>query len=495
MAIADKSNNMDTKANVIVDGILRYPRTGLDIIIIGAGLGGMMAAIECWRKGHEVQIIEKESGLLATGDIVAIGPSAWANLQKYPSMLEEWSRISVDAQTAYFNLDGKPSAEPFEFEYNRPGVAQHAAYPLKVRTVLARPQLAQMLYHQCERLSIPISWDISIVAYEEDVASSVGIAVAADGHRFKADIVVAADGIGSKSHMVVLGEPIRAMSTGYTCYRMTIPTENIELIPSLRKVLEEQKRSQLRIYKGHNLHVVLVLSKTVTALAITREEEDAGSAVESWASTVPSERVLAGIPGVETWDTLITDTIQGAAENSIVRWKLAMRNPQTKWTSAAGHIIQVGDSAHSFVPTSANGACMALEDGASLAECLRRGGKKGAAIAAKVHELLRYQRVTLVQRTGFTNRRELHTATGELSKHALDLLRQGKWMWTHNSEAYAAENFDKARSHLESSTPFQNTNLPVGHQYEDWTLEEEVEKEKLGIVVPDLKLNGDWSVV
>lgn len=67
MAIADKSNNVDTKANVIVDGILRYPRTGLDIIIVGAGLGGMMAAIECWRKGHEVQIIEKESGLLATG--------------------------------------------------------------------------------------------------------------------------------------------------------------------------------------------------------------------------------------------------------------------------------------------------------------------------------------------------------------------------------------------------------------------------------------------
>lgn len=68
-------------------------------------------------------------------------------------------------------------------------------------------------------------------------------------------------------------------------------------------------------------------------------------------------------------------------------------------------------------------------------------------------------------------------------------------MWTHHSEAYAAENFDKARAHLESGTPFQNTNLPVGHQYEDWTLEEEIEKEKLGIVVPDLKLNGDWSVV
>jgi hypothetical protein len=41
-------------------------------------------------------------------------------------------------------------------------------------------------------------------------------------------------------------------------------------------------------------------------------QEDAGSAVESWSSTVPSERVLAGVPDVESWDTLLTNTIQGA---------------------------------------------------------------------------------------------------------------------------------------------------------------------------------------
>lgn len=209
---------------------------------------------------------------LFAGDIVAIGPSAWANLQKYPSMLEEWSKISVDAQTAYFYLNGEPAVKPFEFEYNRPGAAQHVAHPLKVRTVFARAHLAWMLYKQCERLSIPFTWDVSIVAYEEDVESGVGIAVSEDGHRFQADIVVAADGIGSKSHIAVLGAPVRALSTGYTCYRMTIPAENIEQIPSLQKVLEGQKRPELRIYNGHNLHVVFVLSKTVVALLVTREE-------------------------------------------------------------------------------------------------------------------------------------------------------------------------------------------------------------------------------
>jgi 2-polyprenyl-6-methoxyphenol hydroxylase-like FAD-dependent oxidoreductase len=37
----------------------RYPLTGIDILIVGAGLGGLTAAIECYRKGHNVRVIEK----------------------------------------------------------------------------------------------------------------------------------------------------------------------------------------------------------------------------------------------------------------------------------------------------------------------------------------------------------------------------------------------------------------------------------------------------
>ncbi|KAJ5617337.1 monooxygenase [Penicillium hordei] len=458
--------------------------------------GEMMAAIECWRKGHEVKIIEKGSDLSEAGDIVAIGPSAWSNLQKYPSMLEEWHRISIDPHTAFFYLNGELAVRPFEFEYNRPGVAQHVAYPLRVRSVFARSHLARMLYNQCERLSIPITWDVDIVAYQEDVASGVGITVSEDGRRFQADIVVAAD--------------------GYTCYRMTIPAENYEQIPSLQKALEGQKRPELRIYNGHNLHVIFVVSKTVTSVVLTREEactptrrsqglqnadkisiqEDAGSAVESWASTVPHGRVLAGIPDAETWDTLLTNTIRAPPKTPLYAGSCLCAIPNVN-----GH-RQVGTSSKLAIVHTALSQRQQMEPVwlwrmvPSLAECLRRGGDgKGAAIGAKVHELLRYQRVTLIQRTGFANRRELHSPTDELPKDPQDLMRQGKWLWTHNSEAYAAENFDKARAHLESGAPFQNTNLPVGHQFEDWTLEDEVEKEKRGIVVPDLKLNGDWSVV
>ncbi|KAI1856413.1 hypothetical protein JX265_011660 [Neoarthrinium moseri] len=123
---------------------------------------------------------------------------------------------------------------------------------------------------------------------------------------------------------------------------------------------------------------------------------------------------------------------------------------------------RAGDSAHSFIPTSMNGGTMALEDAMSLAECLRLGGANGYKKAVKVHKLLRFY-------------------------------TKGKWLWTHNAERYATDNFHRAKDHLEIGTPFSNTNLPPGHKPESWTLTEQMEKEKAGLV-EDLTSNGDWSL-
>lgn len=67
------------------------------------------------------------------------------------------------------------------------------------------------------------------------------------------------------------------------------------------------------------------------------------------------------------------------------------RNPQPKWTSPKGRVVQIGDSAHAFLPTSGSGATMALEDAFSLATCLELSGKANAPLGTKVHNILRYE--------------------------------------------------------------------------------------------------------
>lgn len=81
--------------------------------------------------------------------------------------------------------------------------------------------------------------------------------------------------------------------------------------------------------------------------------------------------------------------IRNIPESKLISWKLCWRNPQTKWTSSGGRIIQLGDSAHAFIPSSIMGATTALEDAQSLAECLRIAGNKKADVGTKVHEVLR----------------------------------------------------------------------------------------------------------
>lgn len=46
----------------------RYPETGIDVLIVGAGMGGLMTVLECWRKGHNVVgILERNQGPVYSG--------------------------------------------------------------------------------------------------------------------------------------------------------------------------------------------------------------------------------------------------------------------------------------------------------------------------------------------------------------------------------------------------------------------------------------------
>ena len=47
----------------------RYPETGISVLIVGAGIGGLMTALECWRKGHSVKILERSAGPVYTGEL------------------------------------------------------------------------------------------------------------------------------------------------------------------------------------------------------------------------------------------------------------------------------------------------------------------------------------------------------------------------------------------------------------------------------------------
>lgn len=45
-----------------------YPSSGIDVLIVGTGFGGLTAALEFTRKGHNVRIIERNAGPDISGE-------------------------------------------------------------------------------------------------------------------------------------------------------------------------------------------------------------------------------------------------------------------------------------------------------------------------------------------------------------------------------------------------------------------------------------------
>ncbi|KAI1768368.1 hypothetical protein GGR53DRAFT_462620 [Hypoxylon sp. FL1150] len=65
----------------------------------------------------------------------------------------------------------------------------------------------------------------------------------------------------------------------------------------------------------------------------------------------------------------------------------------------------------------------------------------------------------------------------------------------HHPEKYATKNLAQAQAHLQNGSPFEDTYLPSDHKWKDWTMKEEISKQKSVIIaIDELNKNGDWGM-
>ena len=56
----------------VIDQDHRSSENGIKVIIVARGVGGLQAALECWRKGCEVDVLEKSEKLSPIGELIKI---------------------------------------------------------------------------------------------------------------------------------------------------------------------------------------------------------------------------------------------------------------------------------------------------------------------------------------------------------------------------------------------------------------------------------------
>jgi 2-polyprenyl-6-methoxyphenol hydroxylase-like FAD-dependent oxidoreductase len=172
-----------------------------------------------------------------------------------------------------------------------------------------------------------------------------------------------------------------------------------------------------------------------------RDEHDID---ESWSFPGDLKDVKKVLDG---WDPLCWKIVSKTPEDKLVDWKLVYRDPLPNWVSgygtAPGHgrICLLGDAAHPFLPTSAQGATQALEDGVTLAVLLRQAGKDNVRGALRAYQDVRYERVKAVQKTGETTRDMWHNTDWEKVKKDPTTIQfpREDWVFKHDAEKHAEE--------------------------------------------------------
>ena len=335
-------------------------------IVIGAGIGGLSAAVALRKAGVETVVFERArelkeigaglslaanatralNGLGLTGELQDIGePIGVAEIRTWRG--EVLSRIPV------WQLGEKVGAQ---------SAAVHRA---DLQGVLLRE-----LGDDALRLGA------ACTGFEQEGGSVR--AYFADGTDELADLLVGADGLRSTIRQVLLGDGAPRYA-GYTAWRAVVAPED-DLVPA-GEALEVWGRGVRFICTQ------IGRGRVYWAVSKNAPERERG---------VPAEGVKEALLELcAGWLEPVEDLIAATDESAILRTDIYDRDPlRERW--GRGRVTLLGDAAHPMTPDLGQGGCQAIEDAVTLAECLE--GRENIGAALELYEARRTRRTAAIVR-------------------------------------------------------------------------------------------------
>ena len=309
-------------------------------IVVGGGIGGLAAALALTRQGIAVQLLEQASHIGEIGAGIQLGPNAFAALDALGVGQTARSRAvftdhiimmdAVDAREVVRIDTGAAFRERFGGPY---AVIHRADIHLSILEAVQRDPLISF------RTSTQIA-DVREAGAQVEVVDT-------QGQRHRADAVIGCDGVKSVIRERMVGDPARV--TGHVVYRAVVERENMP---------EELRINAPVLWAGPRCHLVHYPLRggqqyNLVVTFHSREQEEWGVRDGS------KEEVLSYFQGIHPRPHQMLDR-----PTSWRRWATADREPVEQW--GQGRITLLGDAAHPMTQYMAQGACMALEDAATL---------------------------------------------------------------------------------------------------------------------------------
>ena len=354
----------------------------MNVIIVGAGIGGLVSALCLDAKGHKVKIYEQAEILSELGAGIQLSPNA-TKVLNYLGLFKDLEPYIFEPNSFQFLnfLTGKviterKLGEAIKKDFNSPNYDIH------------RADLQRVLLNKIKVKNIDIHSNMKVTNVGNNKNSAF---IEVDGKEIQADLVIGADGIHSKVSDSLFGKK-EIIYTGNVAWRMLIP---VEILP------ENLILPDTTVWLGPNKHFVTYHvngGKNLNCVCLVEQD---GWFNESWSEKGEIEELKKAYKG---WNRTIETLLQHADPNTLYKWALHDRLPMKQWSK--GRIIVLGDAAHPMLPFLAQGAAMAIEDGAVLANCIDNFDEVEEAL--KYFEKIRKPRTSYVQSAARRNAKVLH---------------------------------------------------------------------------------------
>ncbi|KAH7063745.1 hypothetical protein B0J12DRAFT_716071 [Macrophomina phaseolina] len=332
----------------------------LKVLIIGAGIGGLTAAIGLRQQGHDVEVFEKSELLREYGAAMHLAPNCTALL----------NRFGIDPGT----VGGTPmrkfihitsSGDVFldrDFTHNRAHwQAEHyLIHRVDLHNELKRNATAANGSGRPVRLHSGAA-----VRHVDCEAANLTLN---DGRIVSGDVIIAADGIHSKTRDAIATDSPQPFAIGKSCYRYLTPISEIRKDPETVEFVESPGACFEILGGDRSIIFYPCANNTSLYTGAFLPMSEVGVTEKGWGQSANKEKLLESF---SSFPPKVRALLEKAPQDGVQAWNLLDCPEVKRW--AKGRTVLLGDAAHPFLPYMGQGAAMAIEDAASISALLKKG--------------------------------------------------------------------------------------------------------------------------
>ena len=313
-------------------------RPSCHVIIIGAGLCGLSAAISIALEGHSVTIFECAPQLHQVGAGIQITPNGVRLLRRWGVTEYLMPKAAVPEMLSIIRYDGSKT------------LAHRTAYSEEIKTRYGEPiwclhriDLQKALASRAEDLGVRLFFNSRV----REVDFEVPRVFCENGHEEKGDLLIAADGLWSSTRSAFYGKPVLPQPTGDLAYRIVLTADQVADDPQLREVIT---RPGIRIWMGPEAHAVAysLLGGRMLNIVLLVPDDLPPDVAKAQGDLEEMAELFKG------WDPILTRFLSHVEE--VDKWRLSYLQLDEPWSSKEGWFVMAGDACHPLLPYMAQGA-------------------------------------------------------------------------------------------------------------------------------------------